>query len=326
MAYPGIPDNLYHNSSGWQKGNELMAAKLRLYLRLMRVHHYIKNVFLFLPLFFSGRLLERQPAISTLVGFAAYCCACSVVYILNDIMDADNDRRHSVKKNRPIASGEISVRSAVILAAVLLVLCLGIQLIAGQWVWRTAKLNAAESWVCLLSYLLLNIAYSRGLKHVPIVDITILTAGFLLRLVYGAALTGIAVSGWLFLTVLTTSFYMALGKRRGELLKQDDTRQVLKSYNQGFLDKSMNMCLTLTIAFYSLWAAEWVGLQSNGLSQPRGLLWTVPVAFLLCMKYSLDIEGDSDGDPVEVILQDKILCAMLVLFVLLAFILLYLPV
>jgi hypothetical protein len=136
-------------------------------------------------------------------------------------------------------------------------------------------------------------------------------------------LSGVAVSGWLFLTVLAMSFYLGLGKRRGELLKQKDTRQVLKTYSREFLDKSMNMCLTLTIAFYSLWAAEGSNLPDGNSSYTGGLLWTVPLAMAICFKYSLDVEGDSDGDPVEVALRDKPLCGLVLLLALVIFALLY---
>jgi 4-hydroxybenzoate polyprenyltransferase len=178
-------------------------------------------------------------------------------------------------------------------------------------------------WLYLTAYLLLNAAYSLRLKHVAILDVAILATGFLLRLAYGAALTGIAVSGWLFLTVLAMSFYMGLGKRRGELARQKDTRRVLASYNRGFLDKSMNICLTLAVAFYALWAAESGRPAAGGPSRADGMLWTVPLVMLICLKYSLDVEGDSDGDPVEVVIRDKALCGLALLLAAVIFLLLY---
>ncbi|MDR0469707.1 MAG: UbiA prenyltransferase family protein [Peptococcaceae bacterium] len=292
-----------------------MVARIIPYIRLMRLHHYTKNLFIFLPLFFSGRMREWLLIRSTLSGFVAFCLVSSAVYIFNDIMDADDDRRHSVKSSRPIASGVVSVRNALILAFSLLALSFACQYKAG--------FAALLAGTYLYFYLLMNIAYSWRLKRVPILDVAILAAGFLLRLADGAALTGIPISGWLFLTVLTMSFYMGLGKRRGELLRQKDTRQVLKSYSQAFLDQSMNMCLTLTIAFYSLWAAEIGEPVSGGARHSGGLLWTVPVAVLICLKYNLDLEGDSDGDPVEVVLRDKALCAMVLLLAAMVFIMMY---
>jgi len=283
----------------------------------MRPHHYIKNLLLFLPLLFSGRMTEWPLLRRTLPGFLAFCFISSVVYIYNDIMDVENDRKHSVKRTRPIASGAVTPVGAGRLAAVLFVLCAACQIPAGM--------DALFPGAFLLIYLLMNIAYSRYLKHVPIIDVAILAAGFLLRLGYGAALTGINVSGWLFLTVLTMSFYMGLGKRRGELVRQKDTRGVLASYSQSFLDKSMGMCLTLTVAFYSLWAADGGAMANAGALRAGvgGMLWTVPVVIVICLRYSMNLEGDSDGDPVEVVLKDKVLCALALLLVAMIYILLY---
>ena len=283
-------------------------------LRLMRPHHYIKNLFLFLPLFFSGRLAERVLLLRTAVGFVGFCLICSVVYIVNDILDAERDRNHSVKRSRPVASGAVSAKRAIILASALLALGLAVQ----AWVgWANPY-----AWLYLVAYLLMNLAYSWRLKHVAIVDVSILAAGFLLRLAYGASLGGIAVSGWLFLTVLALSFYLGLGKRRGEILRQEGTRPALAGYTEGFLDKSKQMCLTLTVAFYSLWAAEGGGMQ-HGATRPGGLIWTVPLVIVLCLKYSLDLENGSEGDPVEVLLGDKLLCVLALLFAAAVFLLIY---
>jgi len=289
-----------------------MMRKIKSIIKLMRVHHYIKNLFLFVPLFFSGQLLDWPMVGKTLLGFCAFCLACSAVYTFNDIMDVESDRKHSVKCKRPIASGAVSVKSAAALAAVLLVLSMAVQVLAGM--------EAVSSWIYLGAYLVMNLAYSGRLKHIPLLDVAILAAGFLLRLAYGAALTGIALSDWLFLTVLTVSFYLGLGKRMGELLREkDETRQVMKSYNRGFLEKGMTMCLTLAIAFYSLWAAE--GGKTG--ERTPGLIWTVPLVVLIALKYNMNLEGDSDGDPVEVILKDKVLCVLALLLAASVFVLLY---
>ena len=130
----------------------------------------------------------------------------------------------------------------------------------------------------------------------------ILALGFLIRVLYGGALINVEVSNWLFLTVLSISFYLGLGKRRNELIAQEKTgnttRSVLKYYNKEFLDKNMYMCLSMTIIFYSLWCQD---LNSDY------IMWTIPIVLLICMKYSLNIESNSSGDPVEVLLKDKIL-------------------
>lgn len=271
------------------------------YVKLMRVKHYIKNVLILLPLLFGGQLFQPALLWKALCGFAAFCLLSSAVYIINDIRDAPYDREHPTKRFRPIASGEVSKTAGIILAACLLAASVVLQYFSFAAQWTT--------WLFLLAYLVLNLGYSMGLKNVPIVDIAILVSGYLLRLLYGSALTGIEISNWLYLTVISMSFYLGLGKRRNELARQTDgtKRKVLQFYNYGFLDKNMYLCLALTIAFYSLWSVDPVTIARVHTSN---IVWTVPLIILICMRYSLQIEGNSGGDPVEVLLGDKVLLAL----------------
>ena len=286
---------------------------MKQYLKLMRPHHYIKNFLVFAALLCSGQLFHLEKLTAGLAAFVSFCMVSSVVYIINDIRDVEKDRNHPTKCRRPIAAGTVPVRNAWILAAVLLVIA--------------AACNALRfhvtSTLLLALYLLLNLAYSFGLKNIPIVDVTILVAGFLIRILYGAVVTDIVISNWLYLTVIALSFYFALGKRRNELkqLRQGETRKVLKSYPISFLDKSMSMCLTLAVVFYTLWS-----MDENTISfyNNQYLVFTVPIVLLITMKYSLDIEGESDGDPVEVLLHDKVLLALCVLYMAVMFLILYL--
>ena len=283
------------------------------YLKLMRVHHYIKNFLVFAALVCSGQLFHLEKLASGISGFIAFCMTSSVVYIINDIRDQEKDRKHPTKCKRPIAAGTVSVKGAWVLAAVLLliaVVCNGIAF----------DLTATS---LLVLYLVLNLAYSFGLKNIPIVDITILVAGFLIRILYGALVTEITISNWLYLTVIALSFYFALGKRRNELkhISEGQTRQVLKAYPISFLDKSMGMCLTLANVFYALWSMD---ENTTSLYNSDSLVFTVPIVLLITMKYSLDIEGESDGDPVEVLLHDKVLLVLCVLYLAIMFMILYL--
>lgn len=267
---------------------------MKKYLKLMRVKHYIKNLLVFAPLIFNGSLFDAEKLKSTLLGWLSFSLVASAIYIVNDIRDAEKDRRHPTKKERPIASGAVSVKHAVCLFLVLGLGALGIN-------WLAGGMGGAVFYLIL--YFLVNIFYSMGLKNEPILDIALLTSGFLIRVLYGSALTGIEVSYWLYLTVVSMAFYLVLGKRRNEFMQQsgNDTRHVLKYYTLPFLDKHMYMCLSLTIVFYTLWTME---------SGNRILVLTVPVVLLICMKYNLDVEGTSDGDPVEVLFGDKMLVLM----------------
>lgn len=286
---------------------------MKQYLKLMRVHHYIKNGLVFAALACSGQLFNIEKLTSGVAAFVAFCMVSSVVYIINDIRDREKDRKHPSKCKRPIAAGTVSVKNACVLAASLLIIAIICNGLAFH----------VTSTLLLALYLVLNLAYSFGLKNIPIVDITILMSGFLIRLVYGALVTEITVSNWLYLTVIALSFYFALGKRRNELkhISDGETRKVLEAYPISFLDKSMGMCLTLANVFYALWSMD---EKTKSFYNNDYMVFTVPIVLLITMKYSLDIEGGSNGEPVEVLLNDKVLLALCVLYLAVMFMILYL--
>ena len=281
--------------------------KVKNYLKLMRIKHYIKNLLIFLPLIFSLNFYNVEMCFTTFIGFLLFSLTCSIVYIINDIQDVEKDRNHPEKCKRPIASGNVKVKEAYILAIVLLTLILAIAIIS--------KMNL-NSLLILGLYLVLNVAYSKGLKNIPLADIVILVTCFLLRVILGAILINVAVSNWLYLTIISFSFYLSLGKRRNELERSTESginvRDVLKYYNKSFLDKNMYLCLALTIIFYSLWCVDPINIEKFGTNY---LVFTVPLVMIICMKYSLNIEGDSYGDPVEVLLADKILIILVLLYI-----------
>jgi len=243
-------------------------------------------------MFFGRALFDIQKLWFASLGFICFCMISSAVYIYNDYKDVEKDRNHPVKKNRPLASGRISF----IKAFGIMIGCILITAMLSMYLKNTASV------LCLILYLSLNIAYSMGLKNKPIIDVVILASGFVIRIFYGGLITGIEISQWLYLVVITGSLYMGLGKRRNELKRQTETREVLKYYNISFLEKNMYVCVALANVFYALWTLE----TANSY-----LIWTVPIVIVILMRYSLIAEGDSDGDPVEVIMKDKILIALI---------------
>ena len=277
------------------------------YIKLLRISHYLKNVLVFLPLVFAGKVFDMDYLLKALIGFVVFSLLSSIVYIVNDIVDCEKDKLHPTKKNRPIASGVISKARAGIIALILgFIICVLVTLVGG---WSTS------AW--LLVYLVCNFAYSVSLKNVPIVDVTILSTGFLLRVLYGATITGIVVSNWLYLTILTLSFYMGLGKRRNEWSADDNkTRDVLRFYTKNFLDKNMYVCLTLAVTFYSLWCIDRSAVTPN-------IMLTIPLVLVICMKYSLNVEGDSDGDPIGIVLNDKWLIGLGLVYVIITMYMIY---
>lgn len=176
--------------------------------------------------------------------------------------------------------------------------------------------------ILLILYLVLNLAYSFGLKNVPLIDVSILAAGFLIRMVYGSIITKVEISDWLYLTVIVLAFYFSLGKRRNELIRVDSEghmRLSLKYYSVNFLDKNMYMFLALANVFYVLWCMD----DNTSLRYGGSLIFTIPVVFLIMMRYSMDVEGESDGDPVEILLHDQTLLTLCLIFLLVMFIILY---
>ena len=283
-------------------------------IKLLRVKHYIKNLLILVPLFFSKNILQTDKIISSIIGVVAFSLCCSAVYIINDIRDVEKDKKHPIKKERPIASGKISIKKAIVIGVILIIL----SILCTIAIYKLYSINIYSTITYLLLYLVLNIAYSFGLKNKPIIDITILSLGFLIRVLFGGVIIDVNISNWLYLTVISISFYLGLGKRRNELVKHNnkETRSVLKYYTKDFLDKNMYVCMALSIVFYSLWAMSF----SNNL-----MLWTIPIVMLIAMKYSLDIElAGSEGDPVDIIVKDKMIVLMSIFYVIYTFLIIYL--
>lgn len=272
---------------------------MKKYLKLIRVKHYIKNILIFLPVIFSGNLQHSLKVMQAMGGFVTFSFVASAIYILNDLYDLEEDRKHPVKCLRPIASGEIS---AGVAKGIMVGLLLAAFIINGILV----ENDQTISWLLIIGYFMLNILYSKYLKHIVLIDVFILVVFYIIRLYYGAVITEIPISSWLYLTVMSISFYLGLGKRRNELIKQgNNSRKVLQFYNKEFLDKNMQICMGCSMIFYSLWCQQ-INESINSIL----MLFTIPLVFVLCMRYSLIVEGDSQGDPVEVIFSDKMLLAL----------------
>ena len=283
---------------------------MKKYIKLLRINHYIKNFLIFLPLIFSGNFFSTNLFIITIVEFISFSLVASSVYVFNDIQDVDKDRLHPVKKSRPIASGEISLKKAYFVFIILLILSLILQIILyknAQFQFQTLLVTTS----CLLLYLFINIIYSKWAKHIPIFDIVILALGFIIRVYYGGYAISIPISNWLYLTILSFSFYLVIGKRRGEYIKSVETRPVLKHYSKEFLDKLMYVFLSLTLVFYSLWCVFGVDKAISD-----SILFSIIIVIFIVLKYSLIVEGNSLADPVDVLTHDKTLMFGLLVYIL----------
>ena len=284
---------------------------MKKYLKLFRVHHYLKNLLLFLPLFFSSNLLNITMLIKVLCGFVIFCLGASCIYIFNDIIDVEQDRNHPKKKFRPIASGEIQLnkaRNILILNYVIIIIIQSLLYYSKIYTYNELLYTST----ILIGYILMNILYSKWLKNIPIIDVIILALGFLLRVLYGGAIISVNISNWLYLTILSISLYMALGKRKGELNKSDaKSRKVLQYYTNEFLEKFMYVFITSAIIFYSLWCT----MGFTNMEKVTYLVYSVILIIFIIMRYSLNLEKDSLGDPIDVIYSDKILLISVLIYV-----------
>ena len=244
---------------------------------------------------------------SVVFCFIAFCLLSSAVYVINDIVDADYDRKHPINNKRPIAAGQISKRMAIAFAIALFT-------VGGLFI---RGVNADNVALFAVLYVLINFAYTFKLKHYAVVDCFCVAAGFVLRVYAGGAACNEYISQWLLLTTLSASLCMAFGKRRGEMVQVSDinaTRKVLAHYNLNFLNGIILLCASLSLVFYALWAMQ---------SVPE-MIYLVPLAMFIVCKYLLVIYGDSSyGDPVSIILNDKSLIFTIVSFGLLSTMLLY---
>ncbi|MFZ5763486.1 MAG: decaprenyl-phosphate phosphoribosyltransferase [Thermodesulfobacteriota bacterium] len=264
--------------------------------RLLRPKQWLKNLMLLFPPLFGGVLFQPEILRDLPLPLLAFCLASSANYAINDVLDADKDACHPVKKSRPIPSGAISARSAVLLGLGFFAaaLCLGV-------------LISIPFLITLLGYLLLSSAYSLKLKDVPVVDIFCVSAGFLLRLHAGGIAFGVPISDWLFLTVFLLSIFLSLGKRIAEKqLLQDACRHhrpVLQEYPMSFLHGTMYMSGAAVLVTYAMYVV----------AHP-GLLYTIPLCCFGLFRLMFRVIKNSNGDPTEALLHDKVLLIVSVLW------------
>jgi decaprenyl-phosphate phosphoribosyltransferase len=209
---------------------------------LARTHHYIKNIIIFAPLFFSGMLLNEVKLLSTFYTFVFFSLAASSVYILNDLMDANEDRQHPKKKLRPVASGAVGKITAVIAMITLLVISI------------TGSVFISHSVSMLITaYVVMNIFYSIWLKHIVILDVTIIAVGFVLRIFVGTAAIQMQTSMWIVLMTFLLSLFLAFAKRRDDVLLFKDGKKVrsnISGYNLDFINVAMSIMASVVLVAY----------------------------------------------------------------------------
>ncbi len=271
-------------------------------LKALRPHQWTKNLALFLGVFFGRRILEWDRVLHVVLLFAAFCALASSVYLVNDVLDREEDARHPQKRHRPIASGKVSVRAALLLSAVLMVLAFaiafGIPVSAPGVLHRPAVLS-------LGAYVVVNASYNFWLKRVVIADVTCVAAGFLIRVVSGPAVALLEVSSWLVLCAFFGALFLALAKRRGELFTTEEgsRRKVLGQYDDRVVDALLMMAATATLLCYSIYTVSPDTVSKIG---TRRLLYTIPFVFSGLGRYLLLVYRNHEGeDPASLLFTDR---------------------
>lgn len=219
------------------------------YLKLLRVEQWVKNTFVFIPLFFAGMIFNKEMLLESIFSFIVFSLTASSIYIVNDYSDIEADRKHPEKCKRPLASGAISKSMAkIILATMLVGVCTLI--IGGQVIFQQ---DLSKFGIIIIAYFIMNLAYTFKLKHIAIVDISIIAVGFVLRVLAGGYATGIVVSQWAIILTFVLALVLAVGKRRGELINAQlsgKTRKALDGYNVQFADILLSIAITLAVVSY----------------------------------------------------------------------------
>jgi len=263
--------------------------------KTMRPRQWTKNVFVFAALVFDKQLFHLDSFLRTLAGFMLFCLISSSVYIFNDLADVESDRKHPEKKNRPIASGKLPVSAAWVAGIVLVVATLGLAYF----------LSSGFEYV-IVTYFLINLAYSKWLKHIPIVDVFIIAAGFVLRVHAGVTLISVQrFSPWLYVVMTLLALFLGFGKRRAELalLAQGagSHRKVLDGYTLPLLDQYIMIVSGIFIVAYSLYTFSAPNVPKND-----SMMLTIPFVLYTIFRYLYLVEVKHEGgSPEEILLTDR---------------------
>lgn len=285
------------------------------YLKLFRVEQWIKNIFVFVPLFFSGNILNDKLFILSLFAFIVFSLVASSVYIINDYMDIEADRKHPEKRQRPLASGTISRRKAKVLFMGLLGVAILISVIAYRTFGVDYRNGLWKFLVVIGAYFLMNLAYTFNLKHIAIVDIMIIASGFVFRVLAGGYATGILISQWAILLTFVLALVLAIGKRRGELINAQltgKTRRSLDGYNIQFADIALAISCTLAVVCYIMFTlSPEVQARFHG----RVFYTVIFVLFAFFRYLQQTLVYNKTESPTKIIYRDRYIQGTLVLWI-----------
>jgi 4-hydroxybenzoate polyprenyltransferase len=263
---------------------------------ILRPAQWLKNMFLFAPLIFAKHLFEAEYIWRETLAFVGFCIISSMIYVVNDIFDREADKLHPIKRNRPLAAGVIGASEISIILAVLLVLIVSL-----------VPYVPRHYWSAIIVYAILNLAYSFKLKQVVLVDVFIVAAGFMLRVIAGVFAIEVEISSWLILCTLFVSVFLAVSKRRGELMLSSasesfDTRPVLKQYTLPFMDQMMTIAASGMAISYALYTVA--DRTVNTFKTENLIFTTVFVLFGIFRYIFLMRDKKTDDNPMHLLLSD----------------------
>lgn len=275
------------------------------YIILLRPHQWLKNLLIFFPPFFGGRLFDQEVMAVFVPALLAFSFAASSGYIFNDVMDKEFDKNHDTKKMRPVAQGHISIVMAIIMAVLL---CMAAVLIASN--------VSREFEAYVIIYIFISLLYTLFFKHLVIIDIFFISFGFLIRVLAGGAAFSVPVSGWLFLTVFIVSLFLASGKRFGEMRMHGENpgkyRKSLENYSISYLEGILWFTASAALVTYALYTIE----------RMNQLFYTVPLVTFGLVRYVF-LADKGKGDPTEVLLRDPQMIGVSFFWVIMIGIILY---
>lgn len=288
------------------------------YIRLLRPAQWVKNFFVCLPLFFGGELFDVPSLISVVLTMLAFCLVASSVYCYNDIVDADDDRRHPKKRTRPVASGAISTATAYSLMAVCALLTAALTFLLDGSVRTNVQFT-------VLVYYVMNLSYCSRLKQFAIIDVCIVAFGFVLRVLAGGFAADVETSNWIVLMTFLLTLFMSLGKRRDDVLRMNETgrptRKNTSRYNLVFINQSITITATVTLVCYIMYTVS--PDVTARFHTPYLYLTSIFVLLGLLRYMQISLVDEKSGNPTHILLHDHFTQAVVVAWVLAFLLMIY---
>lgn len=285
-------------------------------LKLLRIKQYVKNLFIFLPTFFDLHFFDLGTLSKVLIAFVSFCFIASSIYVLNDILDVESDRKHPTKKNRPIASGKISIKKAILIMIILLLFGLSIALF----------LQNLSVLLFIGIYLVINILYVFWIKHIGVIDIFAIASGYVIRVLIGGVAGDIQINQWIIIMTFLLALFLGFAKRRDDVLIMQNTGKVMRKsingYNLQFVDSALFITSAITIVAYLMYtiSPETIARYNTG-----NVYITTLFVLLGILRYlQITVALEKSGSPTEMLYKDRILQFSIIAWIISFLIIIYL--